>query len=283
MFFFLGQIFALSIVGGQKLGHQLRLPPLFWKRLVNFEVTLADLKDVDVLILKRMESITSADEIEFEDIADGVTFVTELPGGFVQQLRPNGDRIKVTFQNRQQYAQAVLSAHLNQASLQIQQIRKGLVSVIPVTVFSLFDWSQLQFAICGTPEIDIDLLERTAHLYGYSREEDPQINWLFELLREYSSEDRILFMRFISGQDTLPEENTPAWHAVEIAKLEIEDGQTVFPRAATCSCELYLPDYPSKEIMHERLIYAIRNCVNAIDADMDNAEDLEEIALDANF
>lgn len=48
---------------------------------------------------------------------------------------------------------------LTEFRVQVEHIRKGLILVIPARYLSLLTWKELETEVCGSPEIDIDLLK----------------------------------------------------------------------------------------------------------------------------
>ena len=46
--------------------------------------------------------------------------------------------------------------------LQIEWMRRGLLSVIPQAVLDLLTWQELEKRVCGDPEITVEALKRTS-------------------------------------------------------------------------------------------------------------------------
>lgn len=44
------------------------------------------------------------------------------------------------------------------ALLQIDAIRRGFGTIVPLKVLQLGSWEQLQLRVCGSPEVDVSLL-----------------------------------------------------------------------------------------------------------------------------
>jgi HECT-domain (ubiquitin-transferase)/SPRY domain len=264
MYRFLGRLMGMCIMCGQRL-QALRLPPFAWKKLVGQAVSAADLRDVDVLVSQRLETIMTDDPELFEDVARGQSFTVKLSDGSAVPLCPNGDRVPLALDNRREYCAAVLDARLREGDQQVAWIREALAEVIPSQVLSLFGWDDLRSRISGPADFDVDQLKSEARYCGYSSSAT-QVKMLFALLKELTPEDRAAFLRFVSGQSTLSPKGTPGYWTIEISRDHGSDPDSRFPRAATCSTEIYLPSYTNKEVMRERLLYAIHNCT-AIDTD----------------
>lgn len=85
-------------------------------------------------------------------------------------------------------------------------------------------------------------------------------------MHEFSNEERSALIRFTWGRSRLPLTADTFTQRFKIQSFDRSPPDAYFPVAHTCFFSLDLPRYSSKEIMKERLLYAIFNC-HAIDAD----------------
>jgi len=142
----------------------------------------------------------------------------------------------------------------------LNSFAEGISSVIPTEIFSLFTGSQVRNKICGNPEIDVNLLQRVVEYEGYSKD-SPVITFFWEVLREMSDHDRKLFLQFVWARSRLPLKESDFDAPFKIqkdlksSKNEIE----ALPGASTCFFSLTLPEYASKEILKQKLMFAIEN------------------------
>jgi hypothetical protein len=98
------------------------------------------------------------------------------------------------------------SARLNESRLQIDAIRQGMLDVISEEVLNLLTWKELESRVCGKPEIDIDLLKRHTVIMNVQSGE-PYIDWFWQILEEFSQEERRALIRFAWAQERLPEDD----------------------------------------------------------------------------
>jgi len=78
------------------------------------------------------------------------------------------------------------------------------------------------------------------------------------------------FLRFICGREKLPPVLTSNFVIQEFQTFGDEEYvDNYLPVSHTCSFALELPEYSTKEILREKLLYAITYCRN-IDLDGDN-------------
>ena len=95
------------------------------------------------------------------------------------------------------------------------------------------------------------LVKRGAEVRGHHE----AVQYLWEVLGEFSPEEKALFCRFAWGRSRMPERCAGVKFIVELVPLR---GQ--LPVAHTCFFQLDLPRYTSKEVLKEKLLSAIYYC-----------------------
>ena len=134
-------------------------------------------------------------------------------------------------------------------------------------MLTLFTWQQLELLCCGSRDIDLELL-RTKTKYGVGVSPSQRhVRYLWQTLRKFSPDNRAKFLRFVWGRTRLPA--TPAeWGDTRFTlhTRHTPRPDEAYPVAHTCFFSLELPAYTSLAVCHERLLYAITNCL-AIDID----------------
>lgn len=274
MYEFLGKLMGSSIRSKQYLA--INLAPLVWKKLVGEQVTIEDLAAVDSMVINSMQKMRTIDqcgvtEEMFEDIVME-TFSTLSADNRVVELVPNGTNLPVTFSNRCEYADLVEQYRLHEYDREIEALVQGMTKVIPAKLLACFTGAELEFMVCGTPEIDIDLLERCTEYSGCSADQT-HILWFWKVLRSFSHEERSTFLRFVWGRSRLPatEKEFPQLFKLQSFSKH-QSGQSVdgyLPIAHTCFFAVEMPPYSSEQVLREKLLYAIYNC-QEIDADGDS-------------
>lgn len=142
---------------------------------------------------------------------------------------------------------------------QLEAFLEGLHEMIPHRLLQLFNEKELEIMISGRPTIDIEDLRRNTDLVNYVRS-DPIIVWLFEVLEGLDMELRTGFIQFVTGSSRVPVEGFKAlrgMNGVQRFNIHREFQEERLPRAHTCFNQLDLPNYRSKEILIDKLIYAI--------------------------
>lgn len=143
----------------------------------------------------------------------------------------------------------------------LNSFAEGLSSVLPVELLTLFAGQQLRDILCGNPDIDVELLRRVVEYEGYN-EKDDVISYLWEVLREMTTSERKLFLQFVWARNRLPLKEADFDAPFRILKdtKGVKEGEDYpLPSASTCFFSLILPEYPHKEILKQKLLFAIEN------------------------
>jgi hypothetical protein len=215
----------------------------------------------------------------------GIDFtVPGFPNVTLGNIR-NGSPDEVKLDNSLHYVTAVCSFLLKDAvAWQIAAIRRGFGSQVNLRGLEYFNPGQLEELICGSISSSNSQLRpydfSLATLYsavkiqsGYSKD-SRAIQYLFQILSELSAAQQRQFVRFLTGCPRLPQSSLkslkPALNITRVAARYSDasyhnnnSNQTiteVLPTCMTCQHALKLPDYPSIELMREKLLYAITEC-----------------------
>jgi len=258
---FIGRLMGVAIRTNTSLS--LDLPSLVWKPLVGMECDEGDLSAVDEICMNAMNSLLDQRTLEEkgvnpENFADvyGFTFTYSASDETVVELKENGANLPVTWESRLEYTKLVKTFRLNECGAQVQAIRTGLISIIPARFLSLLTWKELELEVCGSPEIDVNLLKQNTTYQGCSST-DPHIKHFWAVLEKFSQTERSQFLRFSWGRSRLP----PPQKFSEKLKIDSSNlGITHLPKAHTCFFLIELPRYTSEEQMREKLLKAITLC-----------------------
>ncbi|KAE8617142.1 hypothetical protein XENTR_v10008991 [Xenopus tropicalis] len=277
-FKFLGILMGVAIRTKKPL--DLHLAPLVWKQLCCIPLTLEDLEEVDLLYVQTLNSILHIEdsgitEENFHEMIPLDSFVGQSADGKMVPIIPGGNSIPLTFSNRKEYVDRAIDYRLHEMDRQVAAVREGMSWIIPVPLLSLLTARQLEQMVCGMPEISVDVLKKVVR-YREVDEQHQLVQWFWQTLEEFSNEERVLFMRFVSGRSRLPANTADISQRFQIMKVDRPHDS--LPTSQTCFFQLRLPPYSSQPVMAERLRYAINNC-RSIDMDnymlsrnVDNAE-----------
>eukprot|EP00057_Strongylocentrotus_purpuratus_P031372 XP_784421.2 PREDICTED: E3 ubiquitin-protein ligase HERC2 [Strongylocentrotus purpuratus] len=217
------------------------------------------------------------------------------PSATGQDVPLNTKYARITADNRMEYVRAALNYRLSEFDDQVQWVREGMARVIPVPLLSLFTGSELETMVCGSPDIPLDLLKSVATYKGIDATA-PLVTWFWEIMEDFTNNERSLFLRFVWGRTRLP--RTIADFRGRDFVLQVLDKYNppdhFLPESYTCFFLLKLPRYSCREVLREKLKYAIYFC-KSIDTDdyarialtgeaaggESSSEDIEEDELDS--
>ncbi|XP_072518712.1 probable E3 ubiquitin-protein ligase HERC1 isoform X2 [Salminus brasiliensis] len=266
-FRFLGILMAVAVRTKKPL--DLHLAPWVWKQLCCIPLGGADLEEVDLLTYRSLQGIlhldnSSINEDNFTVMIPLDSFVAHSADGKLVPVVPGGHNLPLTFTNRNEYVERALEYRLHEMDRQVAAVREGMSSIIPVPLLSLLTARQLEQLVCGLPEVSVEMLKKVVR-YRDIAESHQLIVWLWQSLEEFTNEERVLFLRFVSGRSRLP--SNPADITQKFQIIKVDRPVNGLPTAQTCFFQLRLPPYTSQAVLAERLRYSIHNCPSI---DMDN-------------
>ncbi len=187
---------------------------------------------------------------------DDLTFTEEVENGArVVDLKPNGASIRVTEANKMEYldrlAQYRLVTSVQEAT---DQFLEGLHSMVPDSLLSLFDESELELMLCGVREYNLADLRKN-HVLVQPGLTAKTVDWFWLVLSHLTSEQFARLMQFTTGSSQLP----PGGFADLRPKLQIASSQTrnSLPTAHTCFNMICLPEHSTFEDFEKALLTAI--------------------------
>jgi len=273
---FLGRIMGVALRTKDAL--DLDLPSLTWKPIAGVGITVADLAAIDFATCRAVDALRF---IEREGVTEETfssvfceTFTARGLDGRQVELVDGGAAETVTWERREEFSALVEQFKMNESSVQLKAIMAGLGEVVPLRYLPIFTPKELEARVCGQPDVDVGFLKQNTTYSGPSPS-DPHVVHFWEVLEEFSPEDRRQFLRFVWGRSRLPPagielprnfELQPFARASASSRAEPGMQDTFLPVAHTCFFSLELPTYSSKTILRDKLRYAIYECI-AIDTD----------------
>ncbi|AMD20052.1 HCL099Cp [Eremothecium sinecaudum] len=175
------------------------------------------------------------------------------------QLVPNGSKVPVTDTNVRQYAMAIASYKMNSKLYRpTLYFQMGLSVIIPSHWIEMFSSTELSNLIAGEAR-DIDLADLKSNVsYGDYLDTDPTIRYLWEILAEFSPEERCKFIKFTTSVPRAPLLGFQMLNP-KFGIRNAGSDATRLPTASTCVNLLKLPDYQNKELLRQKLLYALNS------------------------
>ena len=260
-FEFIGRIIAKAIYDGIMI--DCYFTRSFYKIISNTPLTYHDMEDYDPEYYNSLKWLLEND-ITGMDVYLTYSFVHDNLGQIeIIDLIENGRNIEVNEENKFDYVQKLCYAKLfDTIKPQVESFLKGFYEIIPLKLISIFDYRELELVISGLPTIDIQDLKNNTVYENYN-ETTPVIKYFWEILEGFDNDERAEFLQFVTGSSKVPLEGFASLQGIgginkfKIAKV-FETNFDRLPSAHTCTNQLDLPEYPSKEILSERLTFAIK-------------------------
>ena len=239
---FLGQLMGLAIRKKHYL--DLKFAPLVWKGLLGEDLTVKDIEAIDEQsftmiyeLEKNVEQILSLGDDDnvgflFSSILSELQFDVVSSAGQTFELIPGGANIPITMENFKEYCSNYRQYRLKEFQRQIDLIRQGLHSLIPRYYLSLFTAHELEEAVCGKAQIDVDILKRNTYYGSDSNENTPHIQHFWKVFCDmFTDEQKKLFLTFVWGRNTLPSRDEDFQSKFIIASYDVSDSEENVDRA----------------------------------------------------
>lgn len=257
-FFLIGLVLGLAVYNGVLLDFP--LPLVLYKKLLNQEVTLRDLEEMQPTVGRSLRQLLqydgpgSVEDVFCQTMSIDVDVFGEIKS---TPLKPNGEDIVVTEENRREYVDLYV-AHALVQSIQgpFEAFSKGLRTICGGPAIQLFNAQELERLVCGNPRLDFTALENNARYDGGFTKDSQTVKWLWEIVSEFSMEHKKLLLKFFTGSDRAP------IGGLGNLKCVIQRNGTdnkKLPTSHTCFNTLLLPECTSKEDLLQRLQLAIMN------------------------
>lgn len=260
------------------------IAPVTWRALRGEQLDLYDFAEIEPEIastLLQIEQGAVADVSEY-----GLTFALPLGdgSGLVELEQGKGD-VPVTNSNAQHFLRLAKALFVGKGvETQLREMRVGFEEALPLNELRLLENGEEEWMIQGEDTSTwnrAELEDKITFKHGISSS-SKQAVWLLDIMMEMTFSDRRALLQWLTGSPRLPPgglgalqpkltivkkssytsgHSTPSspqqqGEAVPSESAE-DDADSNLPSANSCASYLKLPLYSSKEVMRERLQYAI--------------------------
>merc|ERR1712087_482039 len=142
-------------------------------------------------------------ENEEYDTNSSLAFTVITLDGQEVPLCANGKEIVVSPENFADWARLTLDYKLHEFDVQVEAMRRGLATIVPQRLLMLFTWDELELLVCGRPRTDLNLLKEKT-VYSDCAEDDRHIEYFWDVLEEFTEEQRSDYIKFVWGRSRLP-------------------------------------------------------------------------------
>ncbi|OBZ82387.1 Ubiquitin-protein ligase E3A, partial [Choanephora cucurbitarum] len=236
----------------------LHFPLVLYKKLMQVNTTLSDLKQLDPSLGKGLERLLNFEgDIVTEYDRNFQVDIQSFGHVYTCDLKPFGSNIQLTNENKHEfvdlYVQFVLTDCIEK---QFNAFKEGFQLVCQDSAIKIFRPEEVEQLICGSSDLDFDALEAsTVYDGGWSKDSDI-IKYFWEIVHSFTYEEKKKLLFFATGSDRAPIGGLGKLQFV-IAKNGGDSDR--LPTSHTCYNVLLLCEYSSKEKLKERLLTSISN------------------------
>ncbi|XP_075998034.1 putative E3 ubiquitin-protein ligase HERC3 isoform X2 [Genypterus blacodes] len=231
----------------------LPFPVALFKKLVNVEPTLEDMKEFQPELEQSLQCILdiSTDDDTYLDFS--------VPwDGMVVELDPENPGKSVTRENKTEFVNAYVS-HVFNASVQrvFEEFKRGFFHVIDVDLVMMFRPEELKGIMVGKDIYDWDKVKQDTVYEGVYNEDHHTIQMFWKVFEELTEDLKRALVFFVTGFQRVPILGNIT---MTVRDLNItDDSDRYLPLGYTCYSLLDLPIYSTKAIMQARLTEALNS------------------------
>ena len=250
----IGIIFGLAIYNNIIL--DVKFPLTVYRKLLGLKPTLEDMKECDPELYKNFSFLKKTKDANLKESLDLDFTVTDDKFGekLVIPLKKDGDKISVDINNKDEYVDLYLDWYFNKSIQEVfTSFEKGFYRVFSRDLSKILSPEELELIICGTQVLDFNELKRVCKYEEYN-ENDETIIYFWEVLLNFSEDEKKRFLSFVTGCDRAPIDGLGS------LPITISNGGSdveQLPSAHTCFNNLILPNYKNKEKLKKNMLNAI--------------------------
>lgn len=260
-FKFIGRVVGLGVF------HRRFLDAFFvgalYKMMLHKKVVLQDMEGVDAEFYRSLKWICDNDITGILDL----TFSAEDErfGEIVEvDLKPDGRNIEVTEENKHEYVELISEWKISKrVEEQFKAFIDGFNELIPQELVNVFDERELELLIGGLAEIDVEDWKKHTDYRGY-QENDQVIQWFWQCIKEWDSEQKARLLQFTTGTSRIPVNGFKDLQGSDGPRrftIEKAGESNQLPKSHTCFNRVDLPPYTNYESLKQKLTLAVEETV----------------------
>lgn len=252
----------------------IRFPPCCYKKLLSPAVVpfhdpqatvgiaplgLQDLMETMPDLGRGLKELIEYDGDVKEDLCQTFQISYTVFGEVVtHSLKPKGDKIPVTEENREEYVNLYVDYLLNKSIYQqFASFYHGFHSVCASNALIMLRPEEVEMLVCGNPELDMGALRKVTVYDGYTKS-DPTIGYFWDVVASFSMDLKKKLLLFATGSDRVPIGGMGEME-FKIVRMEVVHSTSMLPMAHTCFNQLCLPPYKNRKVLKQKLTIAISN------------------------
>uniref|UniRef100_A0A8D8P8B6 Ubiquitin-protein ligase E3A n=2 Tax=Culex pipiens TaxID=7175 RepID=A0A8D8P8B6_CULPI len=256
-FTLIGIVLGLAIYNNIILA--VNFPMVVYRKLMGMKGSFADLEDWNPILFNSLRSMLDHQDNDMEEVfmqTFKICYKDVFGTAIDHELKPDGDKIFVTQDNKHEFVELYTDFLLNQCcEKQFKAFKRGFQMVTDESpLHLLFRPEEIELIVCGSKKFDFNELEQSTEYEGGFTAESQTIKDFWEIVHGLSMESKRKLLQFTTGSDRVPVGGLSRLKLV-IARNGPDCER--LPTSHTCFNVLLLPEYDSREKLEERLLKAI--------------------------
>jgi len=252
-----GRFLALAVIRERPL--PLSFSNVACKHLLGKPVGMADVQQLDPEFYKsRVQAVLKEGGLsEMEAVLGESLKFMSAPTELYRQpreLKEGGESIVVTEENKAEYVELLCEAYLcNGMRREITCMLQGFWDLLPSWLLQHYRVTPRELSLLISGVARLDPKEWAKCSDGHTTQVH---KWFWEVLEELNQEQKCMLLHFTTGSSRLPPGGFPDLQPKFNVMVAPSAGERL-PVAHTCSNQLVLQDYTSKEQLREKLLIAL--------------------------
>jgi hypothetical protein len=245
-FVYVGAFVALAFI--TRLQQPYRFATMVWAFLAGQKIIPDHIFEIDPEFRTWLANAEKA-------VAHGeVRFTVPSFSGEQVELFAGGANLIVSQADTARFAGLAMQFRIAEFLPSLRRMREGFSIFLGEISSLLVTAEELRSFICGSVDIPMAELEQLIQIVEGSPDEQAM---LYQVLDEFSVEERMLFIKFATGKMSVPAPGAGWNGCLNVVFIPLQSPPYMLPLAATCSSTVTIPSYPTKEILAEKLRAAI--------------------------
>ncbi|XP_058835486.1 ubiquitin-protein ligase E3A isoform X2 [Topomyia yanbarensis] len=256
-FTLIGIVLGLAIYNNIILA--VHFPMVVYRKLMGMKGSFADLCDWNPVLYNSLKSMLDHQDNDMEEVfmqTFKICYKDVFGNTLDHELKPDGDKIFVNQDNKQEFVELYTDFLLNQSiEKQFKAFKRGFQMVTDESpLHLLFRPEEIELIVCGSKEFDFNELEQSTEYEGGFTVESQTIKDFWAIVHGLSMDSKRKLLQFTTGSDRVP---VGGLSRLKLVIARNGPNCDRLPTSHTCFNVLLLPEYDSREKLEERLLKAI--------------------------
>ena len=141
----------------------------------------------------------------------------------------------------------------------LEEMKKGLCDVLDKSVFVNLTAEDVHLLMNGSPFVDIEVLKKITSFTDESHQPSDVVarfkQWFWAIVDKMTNEEKHDLINFWTSSPSMPAD--PRSYQPQPSITIRPSDEVHLPTANTCISRLYIPLYPSKQVLKTKLLLAI--------------------------